>query len=98
MKSPWLAVLVVAAIAFLRMTPANSDEADKAPAQQAADPMRGKEAGQVRDDNCLKMKLVWCPPGFVIMEQADEIEESDAPNDGTQNGPPGNSNDDEVVD
>jgi formylglycine-generating enzyme required for sulfatase activity len=44
------------------------------------------------------MKLVWCPPGFVTMEQADEIEEPDAPNDGTQNEPPGNSNDDEVVD
>jgi formylglycine-generating enzyme required for sulfatase activity len=32
------------------------------------------------------------------MEQADEIDAPDPPNDGTRNGPPGNSDDDEVVD
>ncbi len=37
--------------------------------------MLGKEAGQVRDDNGLKMKLVWCPPGFVTMENVDIITE-----------------------
>lgn len=26
-------------------------------------PMLGKEAGQVRNDNVLKMRFVWCPPG-----------------------------------
>ncbi|MGQ0634867.1 MAG: formylglycine-generating enzyme family protein [Planctomycetaceae bacterium] len=36
--------------------------------------MNGIEAGQVRDDNGLKMKLVWCPPGVVTMEQVDVIE------------------------
>lgn len=37
--------------------------------------MLGAEPGQVRDDNGLGMKLVWCPPGFVTMERAsgDEI-------------------------
>src|SRR5665213_3416076 len=64
MKSPWLAALVVAAIALLRMTQANSDETDKA---LAADSLIGKEPGQVRDDNDLKMKVVWCPPGKFIM-------------------------------
>ncbi|MFN0053783.1 MAG: formylglycine-generating enzyme family protein [Planctomycetales bacterium] len=28
-----------------------------------AGPMLGKEAGQERDDNGVKMELVWCPPG-----------------------------------
>lgn len=37
--------------------------------------MLGKEAGQVRDDNGLKMKLVWCPPGFLTMEQVETNEE-----------------------
>jgi formylglycine-generating enzyme required for sulfatase activity len=36
----------------------------------ADDPMLGKEAGQERDDNALVMKLVWCPPGAVTMEDA----------------------------
>src|SRR5262249_22491399 len=45
------------------------DEPAKAP---AADSMLGKEAGDVRDDNGLKMKLVWCPPGAVIMGDAEE--------------------------
>ena len=33
-----------------------------------ADAMRGKEPGDVRDDNGLKMKFVWCPPGKFTME------------------------------
>ncbi len=33
----------------------------------AADPRRGKEAGEVRDDNGLKLKFVWCPPGTFKM-------------------------------
>jgi formylglycine-generating enzyme required for sulfatase activity len=41
------------------------DEPDKA--APAADSVPGKEAGEVRDDNELKMKLVWCPPGAFTM-------------------------------
>jgi formylglycine-generating enzyme required for sulfatase activity len=37
--------------------------------------MIAKEPGQVRDDNELKMKSVWCPPGFVTMEQVEALEE-----------------------
>ncbi len=74
MKSPWLAVGVVAAVAFLRMPQANPDEPEKAPTP-AADPMRGKAPGEVRDDNGLKLKLVWCPPGFLTMEQVEAITE-----------------------
>lgn len=85
MKSIWIAVIVVAAIAFLRVTEAKPDEPDKAPTA-IADPMQGKDAGQVRDDNRLNMKLVWCPPGFFTMENVDVITEpvvkkKDKPND-----------------
>src|SRR5438046_5101120 len=37
-------------------------------ATHAADPMRGKATGEVRDDNGLKLKLVWCPPGLLTMQ------------------------------
>jgi len=65
MKSAWPVVLVTAAVALLPMAEAKSDEPGNEP--PAADPMRGKEAGQVRDDNGMKMKLVWCPPGAFTM-------------------------------
>ena len=29
----------------------------------------------MRDDNELKMKLVWCPPGFLTMAQVEIVEE-----------------------
>src|SRR5580692_7485341 len=32
----------------------------------------GTKAGQVRDDNGLKMKLVWCPPGKFTMGSPEE--------------------------
>ena len=75
MKSTWVAVFVIAAVAFLRIAHVvNSDEPDKAPTP-AANPMNGKEPGQVRDDNVLKMKLVWCPPGsFTMGSPATEVD------------------------
>ncbi len=69
MKSPWLAVFVVVVIVFLRMTPAHSNEPNKV-SVPSADPMQGKEPGDVRDDNGLKMKFVWCPPGTFTMGSA----------------------------
>ncbi len=39
------------------------DDAEKT----GAEPMRGKSFGQVRDDNGLQMKLVWCPAGEFMM-------------------------------
>lgn len=66
MKSIWLTICVFTAGASLCLTRANSDESAKAPVL-AASPMLGKEAGQVRDDNGLKMKFVWCPPGEFTM-------------------------------
>jgi formylglycine-generating enzyme required for sulfatase activity len=68
MKSPWLALCVIVAIAFLWITQAKPDEPEKAPSKpDAADQFIGKEAGQVRNDNDLKMKLVWCPRGEFTM-------------------------------
>src|ERR1700728_3454165 len=32
----------------------------------------GTKAGQVRDDNGLKMKLIWCPPGEFAMGSPEE--------------------------
>jgi len=74
MKRLWPTVCAVAALAFLWMSVAQPDEPGKAPGP-SADPMRGKEPGEVRDDNGLKMKLVWCPPGEFTMEQEDQIKE-----------------------
>jgi sulfatase modifying factor 1 len=91
MKSPWLAVFVVPAIAFLSLAQANSDKLDKAP-PSAADPMTGNKPGQVRDDNGLKMKLVWCPPGAVTMEDVEVNEEPAAKNVDK----PGNDDDDPI--
>jgi len=66
MKSTCFAVCVVAAVAFSWMTHAESDEPINVPTP-AAGPMRGKEPGEVRDDNGVKMKLVWCPSGKFTM-------------------------------
>ena len=65
-KSPRLFVCILAAACCLPATESKPDEPDKA-ATTAVDPMLGKKAGEVRDDNGLKMKLVWCPPGKFTM-------------------------------
>ena len=65
-KSPKLFVCMLAAACCLLATESKPDESDKA-ATPAADSMFGKEAGQERNDNGLKMKLVWCPPGTFTM-------------------------------
>jgi sulfatase modifying factor 1 len=65
---------VAAAATFLLLTQARPDQPANAPAD-AADPVRGKEPGQVRDGNGLTMKLVWCPPGVVRMETVEVITE-----------------------
>src|SRR5262245_54925132 len=74
MKPAWRAVFVVAAIAILRIAEIKSDEPGKVPT--GADAMTGKKAGEVRDDNILKMKLVWCSPGSVRMETVEFTTES----------------------
>ena len=73
MKSTVLLVSITAATGIASATGLRSDEPDRA-AVATADRMRGTEPGQVRDDNGLKMKLVWCPPGFLTMEIFENIE------------------------
>lgn len=65
-------------VACLPVTESKSDEPAIA-ATPPPDPMLGKKAGEVRDDNLLKTKLVWCPPGSVTMEQVDYDERSRKP-------------------
>jgi formylglycine-generating enzyme required for sulfatase activity len=77
MKSPWLTILVAAAVGFLRTTPASPDESDKS-STPVVDQMPGKEPGDVRDDNGLKMKFVWCPPGLFKMEYVEVVPEPSA--------------------
>jgi formylglycine-generating enzyme required for sulfatase activity len=81
-KSPRLFVCALVAAACLPAWYSKPDEPDKV-APTAADSMLGKKPGQVRDDNELKMKLIWCPPGVVTMEQVARIKEADANDDET---------------
>src|SRR5579862_8743711 len=80
MKFIWLAVIVFAVVAILPMTQAKPDEPGKA-SPPSVDPMRGKAPGEVRDDNELKLKLVWCPPGLLTMEQVEVVPEPAAKKD-----------------
>jgi len=57
------AVAIVGAVAL----------ADDAPAPSFV----GKKAGQVREDNSFKMKLVWCPPGKFTMGSSKEKKDRD---------------------
>ena len=55
--------------------PANCIPADPSPSadSQFDELFAGIEAGQIRDDNGLKLKLVWCPPGeFLMVSPAEE--------------------------
>src|SRR5258708_37314846 len=46
----------------LRAMESRGDEPEPG-AARAVDSMVGKEPGEERNDNGLKLKLVWCPPG-----------------------------------
>jgi len=72
-ESTRLFVALLSAVAFLPATRSHSDEPAKG-TNLAAGSMLGNDAGDVRDDNGLKMKLAWCPPGFVTMEQVEVTE------------------------
>ncbi len=64
-KSPWRFAWVVAVMISLPATESKAGEPNTP--KIAADPKQGETAGKVRDDNGLKMKLVWCPPGKFTM-------------------------------
>jgi formylglycine-generating enzyme required for sulfatase activity len=57
---------LVAAFSLLTATGSRSDEPTKAE-KPVGNSMLGKEAGLERDDNGLRMKLIWCPPGKFTM-------------------------------
>jgi formylglycine-generating enzyme required for sulfatase activity len=66
MKSTVLLTCLAVSVGVLAATDLKSDEQGQAATPSgpdASDKFIGREAGQVRDDNGLKMKLVWCPPG-----------------------------------
>jgi formylglycine-generating enzyme required for sulfatase activity len=70
MKSTLLLICLVASLCILAPTESNSDVQgkDATPSKpQASDSFVGKAAGQVRDDNGLKTKFVWCPSGKFMM-------------------------------
>jgi len=95
MKSTILLICLAVAVGLRATTESKPNEPgkDATPSKpDASDKFIGKEAGQVRDDNGLKMKLVWCPPGFLTMENVEVITEPVAEKDDEP------KNDDEDVD
>jgi formylglycine-generating enzyme required for sulfatase activity len=93
MKRTCLLICLVAAVGLIATVASKSDERIKnvAPSKpDAPDKFIGREPGEVRDDNGLKMKLIWCPPGFVTMENVEVITEPAAKKEDKPN------NDDEV--
>ena len=57
--------LIVGILAVTSSLPATESKPDDgaSPASRGTDSVNGKEPGEVRDDNSLKLKLVWCPRG-----------------------------------
>lgn len=80
-KSLKLFVCILAAACCLPAPKSKSDEPGKDTKPAAVDSTVGNEPGQVRDDNGLKMKLVWCPPGnFTMGSPASEQHRDDDEN------------------
>jgi formylglycine-generating enzyme required for sulfatase activity len=74
MKTFCHTLFMIAAVTILPAMELPTDGPGDLPSADS-DPMRGKAPGEVRDDNGLKMKLVWCPRGFVTMENVEVITE-----------------------
>ncbi len=84
MKSTVLLICLAAAVGLLATAESKSDEQSKdaTPSKaESSDKFIGKKWGEVRIDNGLKMKLVWCPPGIFRMQQVDLIVELPAEKD-----------------
>jgi len=60
-------IFLTTAIAFVWLWQAKSDEPAKDSPRAALKSFQGTKAGDLRDDNGLKMKFVWCPPGEFTM-------------------------------
>ena len=61
------AALSLQSVCFVAMSCAGALADDVPPGKAAAPNLAGTKAGQVCDDNGLKMKLVWCPAGDFTM-------------------------------
>jgi formylglycine-generating enzyme required for sulfatase activity len=66
MKNP-LSVGVVLFAFAAAVVPSQAAAADDATGQPKAPAFDGTKAGQVRDDNGLKIRLIWCPSGTFTM-------------------------------
>jgi hypothetical protein len=58
-------------VALFPIVATESPPLEEDAATPSAGLMHGKSGGQERDDNGLRMKLVWCLPGFVTLEQVE---------------------------
>lgn len=70
MKSTVLLICLAVAVGLRATADLNSDEQGKVAIpsnSDSSDRFIGKDGGQVRDDNDLKMKFVWCPPRKLSM-------------------------------
>jgi formylglycine-generating enzyme required for sulfatase activity len=68
-------------VALTRLSEAVSPAVTSPSVPDATVTFAGKKAGEQRDDNVLKMKLCWCPPGgFVMGSPPDEPERGDDEN------------------
>src|SRR5258708_2635592 len=97
MKSTVLLICLAAAVGLLAPAQSKSDEQGKntaPPKRDASDKFIGKEAGEVRDDNGLKMKVVWCSPGIFTMGDIDAVQKPTTTDDKTAN----TTNDDDNTD
>src|SRR5262249_44349503 len=76
-RSPCVFICTAAAVWCLLAAESKPDDPEKA-APSATGSMAGKKPGEVRDENGLKMKLVWCPPGEFTMgspeSEADRVD------------------------
>src|SRR5262245_27517774 len=66
MKSPAIVACLATSMALAAAPRLAADELEDARA--VAGSLEGNVAGQVRGDNALKSRLIWCPPGTVTME------------------------------
>lgn len=65
MQTRWLSMGLMTAVALFASRMSRSAEPIESASATASTPdlMQGRQAGDVRDDNGLKMAFVWCPPG-----------------------------------
>lgn len=78
-RLPLLIGMVITCAALANRTPADDSTDPEIHSDsirvEAIDSKKVESPGKVRDDNGLHMKLVWCPPGSVVMSQMEMNED-----------------------